>query len=311
MFNLRSIDVNVDNQTAWVQTGATLGDVYYRIAEKSRNLGYPAGVCHTVGVGGLFSGGGHGFLTRKYGLASDNIIDARIVDVNGRILNRKSMGEDLFWAIRGAGAADKLNEDLFIRITIEPDSANRTINAVFQSMYLGGVDKLLQLMEQSFPELGLKKKDCIQMSWIESVLYFNGLPNDKGLEVLLERNQPKTFYKAKSDYVKEPISETVLEGIWKRFHNVEIPMMVLFPYGGKMKEISKYETPYPHREGNIYVIQYIVYWTTRDGATEKRINWIKELYSYMTPYVSKSPREAYVNYRDLDLGTNKNGHTNY
>lgn len=40
---------------------------------------------------------------RKYGLAVDNIFDARLVDVNGTILNRESMGEDLFWDIRGGG----------------------------------------------------------------------------------------------------------------------------------------------------------------------------------------------------------------
>ena len=103
--DLRSITVNVENQTAWVEAGATIGEVYYRIAEKSGNLGFPAGVCHTVGVGGHFSGGGYGGLMRKYGLAADNIIDAHLVNVDGKILDRESMGEDLFWAIRGGGAA--------------------------------------------------------------------------------------------------------------------------------------------------------------------------------------------------------------
>ncbi|KAM6576775.1 hypothetical protein CsatB_028612 [Cannabis sativa] len=105
MRNLRSITVDVDNKTAWVESGATLGELYYRIAEKNENLSFPGGYCHSVGVGGHFSGGGYGALMRKYGLAADNVIDAHLVNADGEFVDRKSMGEDLFWAIRGGGGA--------------------------------------------------------------------------------------------------------------------------------------------------------------------------------------------------------------
>ncbi|XP_042027056.1 berberine bridge enzyme-like 18 [Salvia splendens] len=96
LINLSEVTVNVDEKMAWIETGATTGIVYYKIAEKSSTLGFPGAICTTVGVGGHYSGGGYGTMLRKYGLAGDNVVDARIIDANGRILDRKSMGEDLF-----------------------------------------------------------------------------------------------------------------------------------------------------------------------------------------------------------------------
>ncbi|KAD1709723.1 hypothetical protein E3N88_42423 [Mikania micrantha] len=97
--------VNKWDNTTWVQGGAVLGELYYTISQKANTLYFPAGICPTVGVSGFLSGGGYGNLMRKYGLGADNVLDVRFMNVKGDILDRKSMGEDLFWAIRGGGGS--------------------------------------------------------------------------------------------------------------------------------------------------------------------------------------------------------------
>ncbi|KAK9747635.1 hypothetical protein RND81_02G004800 [Saponaria officinalis] len=354
LIKLREINIDMRDQTVWVQTGTTLGELYYKISKTSNVYGFPAGTCPTVGVGGHISGGGFGALTRKYGVAADHVVDARLVDVNGRVLNRVSMGEDLFWAIRGGGGASfgvitawkiklvpvpnvvtvftvhktlaegasklvdrwqrilhKLPDDLFIRIIVQNlgggNGRNKIVQVSFNSMFLGNIRSLMPLMKQSFPELGLKANDCTEMSWIDSVLYFAGYSRGEPREVLLDRAHQlyKTYFKAKSDFVTRPIPETALQHAWERHLRVDTPFMILEPLGGKMDSIPETQIPFPHRKGNLYNIQYMVKWKVNEAAeAKKHVRWIRLLHKYMGPYVSVSPRAAYLNYRDLDLGIN-------
>ncbi|KAI5659546.1 hypothetical protein M9H77_28339 [Catharanthus roseus] len=353
MVNIRNVDVNVKNQTAWVGAGTILGELYYHIAEKSDNkLGFPAGVCPTVGLGGYISGGGQGMMMRKYGLATDNVIDAIIVDANGRILDKQSMGEDLFWAIRGGGASsfgvvvswklrlvrlppkvtvfavtrtqeeganrlifrwqeflDEMPKELFVRIMVMPteNSLGQPImKAGFHSLFLGRRDKLLKIMEEKLPELKVKAKDCKEMSWINSTLFFDFIEGKEAIKDLLDRSRyNRGFFKGKSDYVSVPIRESILNAVWDVFNQGVRGTLLLQPYGGRVAEIPVNQTAFPHRKGTLYNIHYFTMWhEDRDDLMKKHMDWINTIYNYMGSYVA-NPRVAYSNYRDLDLGKNE------
>ena len=99
---LKSIDVDPEARTVRVGGGCTWGEVDN--ATHEHGLATPSGIISTTGVGGLTLGGGIGHLTRNYGLAIDNLLEAEMVLASGEQV-RTSADEqpDLFWAIRGGG----------------------------------------------------------------------------------------------------------------------------------------------------------------------------------------------------------------
>jgi FAD/FMN-containing dehydrogenase len=100
---MRSVSVSGDVVT--VGAGATSGEVYEALQE--HGLAIPAGTCPSVGVAGVTLGGGLGILGRAHGVTSDHLLAAQIVLADRRILSvDDGHHEDLFWALRGAGAGN-------------------------------------------------------------------------------------------------------------------------------------------------------------------------------------------------------------
>jgi FAD/FMN-containing dehydrogenase len=96
------VTIDPEARVARVQAGATSG----HLAEPANEhgLALTTGDTHSVGFGGLTTGGGIGFMVRKYGLAIDNLLAAQIVTAAGDVVTASAdEHSDLFWAIRGGG----------------------------------------------------------------------------------------------------------------------------------------------------------------------------------------------------------------
>lgn len=96
--------VRVDSSDDTVRVGG--GNILHEVDHATHPFGLaiPAGMVSSTGVGGLTLGGGVGYLTRKYGLTIDNLLEADMVLADGSVLTvNKDQNKDLFWAIRGGG----------------------------------------------------------------------------------------------------------------------------------------------------------------------------------------------------------------
>ena len=99
---MKGVRIDPVARTARVGGGCTWSEVDH--ATHAFGLATPSGIIATTGVGGLTLGGGLGHLTRKCGLAIDNLLEADVVLADGRFVTASADDHsDLFWAIRGGG----------------------------------------------------------------------------------------------------------------------------------------------------------------------------------------------------------------
>ncbi|MEY9860827.1 alkanesulfonate monooxygenase SsuD/methylene tetrahydromethanopterin reductase-like flavin-dependent oxidoreductase (luciferase family)/FAD/FMN-containing dehydrogenase [Catenulispora sp. GAS73] len=89
--------VRVEAGARWSQVAEVL---------RPHGLAISSGDYGGVGVGGLATAGGIGFLGREHGLTIDHVVAAEVVLADGTMV-RADAGRhpELFWAVRGAGAA--------------------------------------------------------------------------------------------------------------------------------------------------------------------------------------------------------------
>src|SRR5262249_59435159 len=99
---MKGVRVDPQNRTVRAEAGCTQGGVDH--AAHAFGLAVPAGIVSTTGIAGLTLGGGHGYLSRKFGLTIDNLLEADVVLADGRfVTTSETQNNDLFWGLRGGG----------------------------------------------------------------------------------------------------------------------------------------------------------------------------------------------------------------
>ncbi|CAI9090391.1 OLC1v1025154C1 [Oldenlandia corymbosa var. corymbosa] len=198
-------------------------------------------------------------------------------------------------------------------MTVLSNQTNKpTVEATFVCTYrgAGGITELLSIMDRKFPELGVTKDDIFEMLWIQFVPFHNSYPIDDYVHYLTSRIPPsKPYFSAKADFVRDPVSETGVQGLMNKL--LEVPLGIgqmewTFWGGGIMDKIPESEIAFPHR-GYLFIVFEVVYWNKDDTSAtiEERIDWFRGFRREFGRYVPENPRPAYADYRDHDLGLNR------
>ncbi len=152
---LNRVSLDVD-QRLHVMPGARVLGISEQLEGTGRAL--PCGDCPAVGLGGLISGAGFGYVSRKFGLTIDSLEEVTIVCGDGSVLTASArQNADLFWACRGGGGCAGVVTDMRFR-TVPMESVTGVTmgwnwEAAAEAVFLHS-----HLMVQSPPELDLKLK---------------------------------------------------------------------------------------------------------------------------------------------------------
>ena len=319
----------VDPQARTVQVGGgcTSGDVDH--ATHAFGLAVPTGVVSTTGVGGLTLGGGHGYLTRKYGLTIDNLLGADMVLADGSFVTVSAEeNPDLFWAIRGGGGNFGVVTEFRFQLhpvhtivggpTLWHQEQTTEVMQWFRDFMQEAPEDLYGFLAILMVPPGPPFPEELHMKKMCGVVWCYTGPEEKAEEVFqpirdfgppaMYGIQPmpypalQTAFDAlyppglqwywKGDFVNELTDEAIDLHVK---HGFEMPSwlsaMHLYPIDGKPNEVGPEETPWGHRQAKW---SEVIVGVDSDPANTEAISaWAREYWEALHPH---SAGGAYVNF---------------
>jgi FAD/FMN-containing dehydrogenase len=332
---MKAIAIDAPSRTVRVQAGCTWGEV--NDALHPHALAAAGGFVSVTGVSGLTLGGGLGWLVRKHGLALDNLISAQVVLADGRIVTASETDHaDLFWGLRGGGGNFGIVTDfeftvhpygeVLAGIVLHPLAAARgalrhwrdweatapeefsgsallftfpqdpsapepmrgTALAGLGGVYAGAG----QAAEQTIASLrayGPPLADMFQTTPYNQVQRMADFAFPQGMH---------NYWK--SAYLRE-LSDAAIDVLTEHFARVPSPhtAIVLEHNGdGAFDRVAEDVTAFGDRSWPYNFVVTSAWLNAAD--TERNVNWTRELYAAMRPFLADA---AYVNYLGGDEGT--------
>jgi FAD/FMN-containing dehydrogenase len=300
--HMKSIRVDPVQRTARAEPGVRGGELDHET--QAFGLATPTGIVSNTGIAGLTLGGGFGWLSRTYGLASDNLLSVDIVTADGRLLRTSATEhEELFWGIRGGGGNFGIVTSFEYQLhPVGPTVLAGMVTHPFDQAQ--GVLRFYRDFSSNIPDeltasAGLLTSPEGHLR-VAIVVCYNGplLEGERAIEPLrtfgppledhigaMPYRQLQTMFDAmtapgqqyyeKAPFMKE-ISDEAIDILVSNFANVTSPLsFVLFEQmGGATSRRAKDANAFSHREAQY---QLVIMSAWRDsGGSERHIRWVRE-----------------------------------
>jgi FAD/FMN-containing dehydrogenase len=322
---MKGIYVDPAASTARVQPGVSWAELNRET--QLHGLAVTGGVISTTGVAGLTLGGGLGWLMPKYGLATDNLVSARVVTADGRTVTAsESENPDLFWGLRGGSGNFGVVSSFEFRLhpvgplivgglVAHPLEAAEEFLRFYRDFAAGSSDDLMTFagLVHAPDGSGAKLAVCIPCHLGEPERAEEDIRplREFGAPALVELGpMPYTVLNSmldggyptgslnywKSVFLRE-LSDAAIGEMLERFAVCPSPMtaMLLEHFHGAVARVPVDATAVPHREpGHNFAITSV--WT-EPAATEDNVAWTSETFEAMEPFLAG---RRYVNYFSED-----------
>jgi FAD/FMN-containing dehydrogenase len=331
---MRGVWVDAEGKIAHAQAGCLLGDVDRET--QVRGLAAVLGFVSLTGIAGLTLGGGFGYLTRRWGWTSDNVVGMDVVTADARLVRASSdENPDLFWGLRGGGGNFGVVTGIdYTLYPVGPEVVGGLV--AWPASEAPGVLELYRtLAEQAPPELTLVvlmrpappapwlPKDMHGKPIVAILACHSGKPEegDKAvapikafgspigdvlvrrpyaqMQSLLDATQPKgRRYYWKSEYLSD-IEPALGAKVIDHAAKIRSPhsAVILFQIAGALNQVEEEHSPVGNREAR-YVLNIAGSW---EGADQDKANveWAREAWNDMKTF---STGGTYINFLTQDEG---------
>ena len=337
MSPMRGVWVDTQRKVAHAQVGCLLGDVDRET--QAHGLAAVLGFVSLTGIAGLTLGGGFGYLTRRWGWTSDNVVGMDVVTADARLV-RASNDEntDLFWGLRGGGgnfgvatgidyALYPVGPEIVGGLVAWPASEAPRVLELYRTLAEKAPPELtlIALMRPAPPAPWLPK-DRHGTPIVALLACYSGRPeageqavapiksfgNPIGdvlvrrpyaqLQSLLDATQPKgRRYYWKSEYLPR-IEPALCERVIEHAARIRSPhsAVILFQIEGALNQLNEDHSPVGNRDAR-YVLNVAGAWERAD-EDRANIEWAREAWEEMKPF---STGGTYINFLTEDDGSER------